>query len=572
LPQLGHELSAQLGHELSAIIPAHLHPTAVNAVFQPATAINLPAAHWSLAPLAGLFAALSPAASLAALSSLCDFTLEISLAYILCWLLARFATSPAIRFRFWTGFLLATGTCWLITLASLVRIVSGALPLSPDALLLSHTLSLPGVSRVGSWAALGRHWGAIHWGHSWVVPASLAQWIGFSLAILCVVYCAGLAYLSATSVVRRYRLARALAFRTPAPAALLTLLATVSADIGSPRVARCRLWLLPGLPSPATLGTRRPGIYLPPDCIGEDHLALADILRHELAHVRRRDSLWDLLTRLCRSLVFFHPAVHRASFSMRLERELASDRIVIRTQPDKRDRYADTLVRFGWRTTRRPKAIGISFAAGTSVLRARVQSILAGEPVYSLSALRLRGLLSAGAFALFTLTAPLLWVGFRLAQLPVTAAMATAALPRPAQPVPSIANHLHHGNLIADNALPVAPEETPTAPAGTNALQALSAGNPQPEFPTPALLSDLAPAALPTVRYQSQQPPALDASTSSPDLSTLAPPSAPSVGQTSIPPVPPDSNGPGAPSQSTIGAAVNTVVVLATIGGVHVHD
>jgi hypothetical protein len=495
---------------------------------QTLAAYALSAAHWSLTLLTSHIPSLPPGASLACFSVLCDFTLEVSLAYLLCWLLVRFATYPGIRFSLWTGFLLASAVAWLATLGDLVHIALHAAVFS--AAYRTHPI-------VPFW---GRHWA-----HTWSVPQSLAERIGLCLIVLVVLYAAGLARLGIAAFYVRHRLRAALVFRSPAPAAVQAIFATVCADM---RVSRCNLWLLPGLPSPATLGSRRPCVYLPPECLGEDPAMLADVLRHELAHVSRRDSLWECVARVCRALVFFHPALYRAFSDTRLERELASDRIVVRTHPDTRDLYADTLVRFGWRTARRPDRMGIGFAARTSLLHARVQSILAGEPIYSLTSRRLRGLLSAGAFGLFTVTAPAFWVGFHLAALPPSSL--TVDQPETAASAPS---HLE------------APRRLLAAMAPVRSIQVENVQQPKAvvESVQPSGLPDLTPAGLPNVRYQNSE---------SALLSQTSEPSVPSSGQPTGTRIPSNAPGVGAPSGAIVTATVDAAIAIARIGGGGYHN
>lgn len=514
-------------HTVSQAVHSSVARLAASPAAHTLAAHALPAAHWSLSLLASHIPSLPPGASLACFSVLCDFTLEVSLAYLLCWLLVRFATSPGLRFSLWTGFLLASAVAWLATLGGLLHIAL-------HAALFSTAFRAHPVTPF---------WGR-HWAHTWSVPQALAERIGLCLTVLVTFYVAALARLGIAAFYVRRRLAAALVFRSPAPAAVQALFAAVCADM---RATRCNLWLLPGLPSPATLGSRRPCIYLPPECLGEDPAMLADVLRHELAHVRRRDSLWECVARICRALVFFHPALYRAFSDTRLERELASDRIVVRTHPDTRDVYADTLVRFGWRTARRPDRMGIGFAARTSLLHARVQSILAGEPIYSLNARRLRGLLSAGAFGLFTVTAPALWVGFHLAALPPSSLAIGQPEAAPAS-VHSAAPHRVLATMAAPRSLRVETVQQPRAIAEN--------------FQSPRL-PELTPANLPNVRYQNPES-ALLRETHEPSLL--------SSGQTPGTRMPSDAPGLGAPSGAVVTATVDAAIAIARVGGGGYHD
>ena len=58
------------------------------------------------------------------------------------------------------------------------------------------------------------------------------------------------------------------------------------------------------------------------------------ILLHELAHIRRRDYLVNLLQTFVEGLLFYHPAVWWISAVIRAEREHCCDDAVVSTQGD----------------------------------------------------------------------------------------------------------------------------------------------------------------------------------------------------------------------------------------------
>lgn len=76
---------------------------------------------------------------------------------------------------------------------------------------------------------------------------------------------------------------------------------------------------------------------LPPD-------QLEAVLSHELAHLRRFDSLINLRQRLIEAVLFFHPAVWYVSHRVSLERENSCDDLVMAHGCD-RLTYADALLR-----------------------------------------------------------------------------------------------------------------------------------------------------------------------------------------------------------------------------------
>jgi beta-lactamase regulating signal transducer with metallopeptidase domain len=95
---------------------------------------------------------------------------------------------------------------------------------------------------------------------------------------------------------------------------------------------------------PAALGLWKPMIVLPMWTLRE--LAPQDlsiILRHEFAHLRRWDDWTNLLQKMIRALLFFHPAVWWIENRLSVEREMACDDVVV-AQTDNPIGYASCLV------------------------------------------------------------------------------------------------------------------------------------------------------------------------------------------------------------------------------------
>lgn len=81
---------------------------------------------------------------------------------------------------------------------------------------------------------------------------------------------------------------------------------------------------------PMVVGWLRPVILVPIGLfVGMAPRHIETILAHELAHVRRYDSLVNLLQALAESLLFFHPAVWWVSRRIRIEREFCCDDAVV---------------------------------------------------------------------------------------------------------------------------------------------------------------------------------------------------------------------------------------------------
>ncbi len=97
--------------------------------------------------------------------------------------------------------------------------------------------------------------------------------------------------------------------------------------------------------TPVVVGILRPMVLLPAALAGgltPDQLQ--SIVTHELAHIRRFDLLVSLLQRLAEAFLFFHPAVWYVNRRINVERENATDDMVLAAgfQPV---HYADALVR-----------------------------------------------------------------------------------------------------------------------------------------------------------------------------------------------------------------------------------
>ncbi len=82
---------------------------------------------------------------------------------------------------------------------------------------------------------------------------------------------------------------------------------------------------------PMVVGWLRPAILVPVSTFaGLSPAQLEAILVHELAHIRRRDDLVNLLQMAVETLLFYHPAVWWVSRQIRVERENCCDDVAVR--------------------------------------------------------------------------------------------------------------------------------------------------------------------------------------------------------------------------------------------------
>ena len=144
------------------------------------------------------------------------------------------------------------------------------------------------------------------------------------------------------------------------------------------------------LDAPAAIGWLRPIILLPVTAIaGLSPQQLDAVIAHELAHIRRCDSLINLFQVAVESCLFYHPAVWWLSRRIRMEREHCCDDIAVAVCGDAAE-YARALALMEqWRATP-----AFALGANSGSLRSRIARLL-GMPVTA-GAVRTRGLAVVG--------------------------------------------------------------------------------------------------------------------------------------------------------------------------------
>ena len=126
--------------------------------------------------------------------------------------------------------------------------------------------------------------------------------------------------------------------------------------------------------SPLLLGFCHPVILLGTEEAQPTELA-AHILRHELAHVRRRDDWANLVQHLIQAVLFFHPAVWWISRQLSLEREIACDDCVLQHVRHPRA-YAVLLANLAARIKGCPPMLAPGASTSNSQLKQRISMIL----------------------------------------------------------------------------------------------------------------------------------------------------------------------------------------------------
>ncbi|HEY3636692.1 MAG TPA: M56 family metallopeptidase [Rhizomicrobium sp.] len=177
-----------------------------------------------------------------------------------------------------------------------------------------------------------------------------------------------------------------------------------------PRVAatrrECELRISESENGPITWGVFRPVVLLPRTAVTWPRERLHAVLLHELAHIRRRDGLTQVLSLFVCMLYWPNPFVWLGARALRREAEIAADDSVLLAGV-KPSSYAGELLALAAEFRMRAPAVSALslFMAAPSALEARVESVL--EPtslrmgVTNMDVIRIAGLgiVAAGAIA-----------------------------------------------------------------------------------------------------------------------------------------------------------------------------
>ena len=129
--------------------------------------------------------------------------------------------------------------------------------------------------------------------------------------------------------------------------------------------------------SPCLIGILRPAILVPDHDDGRDVVATSDVLAHELAHLARRDCVWNSLGCLARSLLFFQPLLWVLACRIEDVSDDVADDYVVQFGGDRRT-YAHRLTDLAERflPTRCEATAGVGVIRFRSSLGRRVLRIL----------------------------------------------------------------------------------------------------------------------------------------------------------------------------------------------------
>ena len=243
---------------------------------------------------------------------------------------------------------------------------------------------------------------------------------------------------------------------------------------------RVRFVELDGPVMPMTWGVFHPVVLLPADDFNSTIEQRLDVLRHELAHVRRYDCLTQLIGQLACAVHWFNPLAWVAARALRVERERACDDEVLRAGGKASD-YAEYLLR----VARSTRIMGAAALGGLAMAR---PSQMAGRLLAVLDDRRRRGRVSPWATAHAGVIAGLVITG-------VAAASPVASHESEAAPIAAVQGSR---TTTSDNGISVSPiqldEPAGAGVASPSTLAPLVATTPvESGTSTPALAESLEP-------------------------------------------------------------------------------
>lgn len=158
------------------------------------------------------------------------------------------------------------------------------------------------------------------------LPSKHGTW---TLRVVVFLWSCGIACFAAKLLVDAWRADRATRRMRPLPGAGWTRLIHTLAERAK-IAASVRIGVCPGLSTPITWGLRRPVILLPLGAEDWPDDRRTTVLLHELAHIQRRDHIWNLLCFLSLGLHWLNPLAWYAYRQLAIERERATDDRVLR--------------------------------------------------------------------------------------------------------------------------------------------------------------------------------------------------------------------------------------------------
>lgn len=270
--------------------------------------------------------------------------------------------SPALRYQVWLFALIAVAT---------MPILSGVaqnLPLpQPNNKALSYAVELPRIVVTNDAAPVVQNPSPAA-----SVKPSVKQPIILSLSFA--LWLAGVIIFIMKAAINGARLRR---LRNGARGASLADLDCAECDFATLHAGKVSLALSDEIRSPILLGVLRPIIVFPADIAAwTSPMERCAMLRHELAHVERRDHYVNLFQTILGAVFFFHPLARYACRQLTVEREMACDDEVIGSGAEA-ETYAESIIKAAERSIGAPRgAHQLALFSPRQILERRIEMIL----------------------------------------------------------------------------------------------------------------------------------------------------------------------------------------------------
>jgi beta-lactamase regulating signal transducer with metallopeptidase domain len=244
-----------------------------------------------------------------------------------------------------------------------------------------------------------------------------------------------------------------------------------------------RLRTAPGEAGALTWGVFKAIVLLPKSSVRWPRERLESVLLHEVAHVRRRDSLARLVAMIACALYWPNPFAWSAARAMRRDAEIAADDAVL-TSGVRASAYAEHLLQLAARGEPRFAGVTLSMAE-PSTLKERVQSVLSASGPRS-------GVTKMDVFKVAMLGVAVTAV-FAVARPSLAEAHEDATVvAQPSDPAPLTQKVVHaEPDVETSPDVPVAPEAPPAPPS--DALPPAPASDAIPPVPPAPALGALPP-------------------------------------------------------------------------------
>jgi beta-lactamase regulating signal transducer with metallopeptidase domain len=126
---------------------------------------------------------------------------------------------------------------------------------------------------------------------------------------------------------------------------------------------------------PLLTGIRKPAIILPPSVLSLTDGNIELILKHELAHLKRRDLAWNTFGALAHILLWFNPLTWLCERESHFAQEAACDQMALRNQTNRTSEFAGLLVEIAANRERAPQLLTVSMIRAANTLERRLKAM-----------------------------------------------------------------------------------------------------------------------------------------------------------------------------------------------------